>query len=133
MDFPELIQVQFTDETLDAVCLEDLLHASALEDLHPDEIYFNDHHVFLIVPARRSEGRILHDPPELPGEGQPEDGIVLFLLGRFWVQALWGKIVLEASILALRLLTLLLQNLPSIHVSIWGGITGVPCCGFPIS
>ena len=130
MDFPELIQVQFTDETLDAVCLEDLVHASALEDLHPEEIFFDDHHVFLIVPARRSEGRILHDPPELPGKGQPED---VFLLGHFWVQALWGQIVLEASILALRLLTLLLQNLPSIYVSIWGGITGVPCCGFPIS
>lgn len=85
MDFTELIQVQFTDETLDAVCLEDLVQASALEDFHLGEIYFDD----LIVPACRSEGCILHDPPELPGEGQPEDGIVLFL-SCFWVQALWG-------------------------------------------
>ena len=38
----------------------------------------------------RGEGRILHDHPELPGKGQPEDGVVLFLVGCFWVWALWG-------------------------------------------
>lgn len=30
MDFTELIQVQFTDKTLDAVCLKDPVHTSAL-------------------------------------------------------------------------------------------------------
>ena len=37
-DFPEPVQVQFTDEALDAVCLEDLVRASVLEYLHLEDI-----------------------------------------------------------------------------------------------
>ena len=111
-DFPEPVQVQFTDEALDAVCLKDLVHASALEYLYLEEICLDDHCISLIVPVHRGEGCILHNPPELPGEGQPEDGIVLFLFGHFRVQALWVQIVMEAWIWALGLVTLLLQSLP---------------------
>ena len=32
---------------------------------------------------------MLYDHPELPGEGQPEDSVVLLLVGCFWVRALW--------------------------------------------
>ena len=59
------------DETLDSVCLKDDLCASVLEDLPLEEICLNDHHVSLIIPVHRGEGHILHDHPELPGEGQP--------------------------------------------------------------
>ena len=89
MDFTELIQFQFTDETLDAVCLKDPAHTSALKDLCLEEICLDDHCVSLVVPVHRGEGHILHDYPELPGEGQPEEGVVLFLVGCFWVWALW--------------------------------------------
>ena len=82
MNFTEPIQVRFMDEGLDAVCLEDPAHASALEDLRLEEICLNDHHVSLVDPAHRGEGRILHDHPELPGEGQPEDSVVLFFDSR---------------------------------------------------
>lgn len=88
----------------------DLVRASALEYLHLEEICLNDHCISLIVPVHRGEGRILHNPPELPGEGQPKDGIVLFV-GHFWVWDLWGWIVTEAWIWALGLVTLLLQSL----------------------
>ena len=111
MDFTELIQVQFTDKTLDAVCLKDPVHTSALEDLCLEEICLDDHCVSL-VPVHTGEGCILHNHPELPGEGQPEDGVVLFLVGCFWVWALWGQVVLGARIWALGLVTLLLQSHP---------------------
>ena len=100
------------NEALYAVCLADLIHASLLEDLSLEEICLDYHHVSLVVPAHRGEGRILHNPPELPGEGQPKAGIVVILAGHFWVRALWGQIVMEAWIWALRLVTLLLQSLP---------------------
>ena len=51
------------DEALDAFCLKDLVLTSALEDLCLEEICLDDHHVSLIIPAHRVEGRILHDPP----------------------------------------------------------------------
>ena len=100
------------DEALDAFCLKDLVLTSALEDLCLEEICLDDHHVSLIIPAHRGEGRIFHDPPELPGEGQPEDGVVLFLVGHFWLWALSGQIVMEAWIWALGLVNLFLQSLP---------------------
>ena len=73
--------------------VEDPVCAPMLEDLHLEEICLDDHHVSLIVPVHRGEGCILHDHPELPWEGQPEEGIVLFLIGCFWVQALSGWVV----------------------------------------
>lgn len=73
--------------------VEDPVCAPTLEDLHLEEICLDDHHVSLIVPVHRGEGCILHDHPELPWEGQPEEGIVLFLIGCFWVQALSGWVV----------------------------------------
>ena len=89
-DVTEPLQVQFTDEAFDAVCLKDAVCTSVLKDLLLEEICFDDHRVSLLVPVHRGEGCILHDHPELPGEGQPEDGVVLFLVGCYWVRALWG-------------------------------------------
>ena len=91
------------------------------------------HCVSLVIPVHRGEGHIFHNHPELPGEGESEDDVVLFLIGHFWVWALWGWFVTEAWIWSLRLVTLLLQSLPWIHIWIRGGITGVPCWGLPIS
>ena len=75
-------------KTLHAVCLPDTVCASVLEDLHLEEICPDDHRVSLVVPVHRGKCCILHNPPELPGEGQPEDSIVFFLVGHFWVWAL---------------------------------------------
>ena len=82
MNFTEPVQDQFTDEALDAVCLEGPVCAYALEDLHLEEISPDDHCVSLIIPVHRDEVRILHRHPELPGEGQPEDSVVLFFDSR---------------------------------------------------
>ena len=100
-DFTETLQVKFTDEALDAVCLEDLVCTSALEDLCVEEICLNDHHVSLVIPVHRGEGVILHDPPKLPGKGQHEDGC-------FWVWALWRRAMLGTQNWALWLVPLLL-------------------------
>ena len=81
------------NESLNAVCLEDPVCTSVLEDLRLEEICLDDYRVSLIVPVHRGEGRILHDHPELSWEGQPEEGIVLFLIGCFWIQALSGQVV----------------------------------------
>ena len=91
---------------------DEMVHASALEYHYLEKICLDDHCISLIVPVHRGEGCILHNPPELPGEGQPKDGVVLFLFGHFWVRALWAWIVMEAWIWALGLVTLLLQSLP---------------------
>ena len=90
MNFTEPVQDQFTDEALDAICLEGSVCTYALEDLRLEEISPDDHRVSLIIPVHRDEVHILHHHPELPGEGQPEDGIVFFLIGPYWVLALWG-------------------------------------------
>ena len=63
-----------------AVCLKDLVHASALEYHYLEKICLDDHCISLIVPVHRREGCILHNPPELPGEGQPKDGVVCLYL-----------------------------------------------------
>ena len=112
MNFTEPVQDQFTDEALDAVCLEGPVCAYALEDLHLEEISPDDHCVSLIIPVHRDEVRILHRHPELPGEGQPEDSIVLFLIGPYWVRALWGWLVLGARIWTPGVVPLLLHSLP---------------------
>lgn len=64
-----------------------------------EEICFSDHRVSPLLQCR-DDGCILTHP-ELLGEGQPEDGIVLILVGRFWVWALWGQVVFGACIWAL--------------------------------
>ena len=117
---------------LDAVCLEDPVHNSALEDLCLEEICLDDHCVSLVVLVHRGKDHMLYDHPELPGEGQPEDSVVLLLVGCFWVCTLCvvgcigspdlGSCVGHPALLK-----------PPLNAHLHcGGIRGVSCCGLPI-
>ena len=81
MYFAEFIEVHHTDETLQAVCFEYVLCAPAATNLTLKNIFFNDQSVSIFIPAHRYEGVILHYPPKLSWEGQPNKNVVPFYVG----------------------------------------------------
>ncbi|XP_068389322.1 protein EOLA2 isoform X1 [Eschrichtius robustus] len=104
----DVFQVQFADDSLQAVPVENPVCASAAKNLPAEEVLLDDHRVSLVVPAHRGEGGILHHPPELSWEGELKNTLV----GHTVVWALWWWVVLGARIWALGLVTLLLRTLP---------------------
>lgn len=106
--FAESVPVHLADESRQAVCVENPVCASAVKNLPLEEVFLDDHHISLVIPAHRGEGGILHHPPELSWEGELKNTLV----GHTVVCALWWRVVLGAGIWALGLVTLLLRTLP---------------------